>query len=106
MTALYNLNSINLPHVDLYRWAADRKLIFPLDVKGIPEQEKLFLKMLAMKQYFVKMSPEQEAKRFSAAMKEAMEHLPSNGLSDKTIILLHVAGTIFIAVLYFSGAKL
>ena len=29
MTALYGVNSINLPHVDLYKWAADKKIFLP-----------------------------------------------------------------------------
>lgn len=58
MTALYGINSINLPHVDLYKWARKNKILLPIDCRKPPEREGMFLKMLAIKQYFVKAAPQ------------------------------------------------
>jgi hypothetical protein len=106
MTALYGIDSINLPHVDLYKWAEKKKIRLPLNFRKTVEEEKLFLKLLAMRQYFVRLPPDQEKARFSEAMKEAMKHLPSNGFSDKTVIIFQIAGTFFFAVFYVINVTL
>lgn len=104
MTALYDINAINLPHVNLYSWAKKNKIIVPLDLSRTPEREQMFLKIQALRQFFVKLSPAEEAARFTEAMKEAMQYLPSSGFSDKTVIVFQVAGTVFFAVIYFMSS--
>lgn len=99
MTALYGINSINLPHIDLYRWASDKKIFLPINFRKTPEQEQLFLKILAMKQYFVKLHPVLEQARYTEAMKEAMKYMPSNGFSDKTVMIIQIAGVAFLVVI-------
>jgi hypothetical protein len=88
-----------LPHIDLYKWAADRKTWIPLDWKTTPQEEFQFLKLLALKQFYVRGTPAQESARFTEALKESMKYIPGPGLSDKTATILHIAGSIFICVL-------
>ena len=99
MTTLYGIQSINLPHVNLYQWAKEKKIWVPLDWRQTPEMEKMFLKLLAMKQYYIKGTPAQEQARFSEAMKEAMKYLPTEGLSDQAVMIVQIAGTALICLL-------
>jgi hypothetical protein len=106
MTALPRISDINLPHVDLFRWAKKHKVIVPLSCANISEDKVLFLKQIALRQYFVKLSSAEESACFTEAMKEAMTYLPKIGLSDNTVHVFQIAGTIFFAVLYYVSAKL
>lgn len=106
MTALPLISDMNRTHVDLFGWAKKNKIIVPLSCANIAEEKLLFLKQIALRQYFVKLSPIEESSLFSEAMKEAMTYLPKIGLSDKTVYAFQVAGTIFFAVLYCVSAKL
>jgi hypothetical protein len=104
MTAL-GINFINGPHVDIYRWAKEKKIFLPLDFRRTPEEEKMFLKLLSLKPYFVRLTPDLERARFSEAMKEAMKYLPSNGFSDKTVMIFQVGGIIFFAIISVMAAQ-
>lgn len=104
MTALYGINSINLPHVNIFKWAAKKKIFIPIDFKRTREQEEMFLKLISMRQYFVRLPTAEEQARFSAALKESMKYLPLEGFKDKTVIVFQVAGTIFCAVLFAINA--
>ncbi len=99
MTSLFGIQFNSLPHVNIYKWAADKKIFLPLDFRKTPEQEKVFLKYLSLKHHFVRLPADQEQARFSEALKEAIKYLPSKGLSDKIVISFQIAGTIFFAVL-------
>jgi hypothetical protein len=90
MTALYLPNSLNLPHVDIHRWAKDKKIFLPYDFRKTPEEEFRNLKLLAMKQFYIRGTPEQERQHFSEAMKESMKYLPGKGLSDTTVFILQI----------------
>jgi len=103
MSALYGPNSINLPHINIFRWAQKNNVVLPVDFRRTKEQETLFLKYIANRDNYVQLSPALERARFSKALKEAMEYLPSSGLQDKTVIAFQIAGTIFFAVLFVAG---
>jgi hypothetical protein len=99
MSALYGPESVNLPHVNIFKWAQEKNVFLPLDFRGTPEVHEIFLKYLANRPNFVTLPPHIEKARFSAALKEAIQYLPSNGLSDRTIMIFQIAGIIFLAVL-------
>ncbi len=99
MTALYGMGSMRLPHVSIYKWAADKKIFLPADFRRTPSEEAMFLKLLAMRQYFVKLPPAEEQARYSEALKEAAKYLPGNGLSDGMVTLILIGGGIFFIVL-------
>ncbi len=99
MTALYGISSMRLPHVNVYKWAADRKIFLPADFRKTPQEEAMFLKLLAMRQYFVKLTPAEEQARYSEALKEAAKYLPGKGLSDGTFMLLQIGVGIFLFVI-------
>lgn len=99
MTALYNVQSINLPHVNLFKWAKEKKIWVPLDWRQTPDMERMFLKMVTMRQFYIKGTPAEEQARFSEAMKEAMKYLPTEGLSDQAVMIVQIVGTALVCFL-------
>jgi hypothetical protein len=103
MSAIYGPNSVNLPHVNVFRWAQKNNIFLPVDLRKTKEEEIIFLKYLANHCNFVKLSANLEKSRFSAALKEAIRYLPSNGYSDKMVMIFQIAGTIFFVICAING---
>ena len=103
MTAMFGIDSVNLPHVDVYKWAAKRKIFVPVNFRRTPEQEKMFLKIASMRHYFVKLPPIEHQARISEALEEMMKYYPVSGLSDRAIVVVQIAGAIFFAVIYLKN---
>ena len=100
MTAMFGINSVNLPHVDVYRWAKKHKVFLPINFRQTPEQEAMYLKILSMRHYFVKLPPLEHQARVAEAVQEAMKYYPVSGLTDRAIVVVQVAGVIFFAILF------
>jgi hypothetical protein len=100
MTAMFGIRSMDLPHVDVYRWAAKHKIFLPANFRKTPEQEAMYLKMLCMKKYFIKLSPLEHEARVAEALEEEMEYYPEGGLSDRAVALLQIVTTLFFAIFY------
>jgi DNA-binding transcriptional regulator/RsmH inhibitor MraZ len=86
--------------VDVYRWAKKSKVFLPVNFRKTLEQEAMFLKMLSMRQYFIKLSPLQHQTRMAEAVQEAMKYYPEKGLSDRAVVVIQIAGAVFFAVIY------
>ena len=106
MTALYNIASLRLPHVNIYRWASEQKIIVPFDFQHTSEEVYMFLKLQAMKQFYISGTPEQEQARFKAAVKEYMEHYAKDKFSDRTVLIVQIAGTVIFGILVHILPKL
>jgi hypothetical protein len=90
MTALYGPYSIDLPHVDIHKWAKTKKILLPYDFRKTPEEEYRSLRLLALKQFYIRGTREEEQKRFGEAVKEGIKYLSGTGISDATALIIQV----------------
>ena len=104
MSALYGLSSVNLKHIDLFKWAEKNKVFIPLNFRSNDEIKECFLKILSSRDHFIKLPPLMENDRYHKAIKQAYKYLPSEGgLSERTILIIRVAGVVFLAIVHLTA---
>jgi len=106
MTALYGLSPENFRHVNVLQWAANARKFLPLDFRRTPEQQKYYLKLLSMTHHFIKLPPAEAEVRYHRAIQEAYKYLPNEGFTDSTILVIQVAGVVFLAIVAAVTSKL
>lgn len=84
--------------IDIVRWATNKKITLPPSFRQTPEMEKHYLKILSFSQAFIKLTPEQKAIRFREAVQEAKMLISSTGLSDRDLLIIQVAGIVFLFI--------